>query len=226
MISPGVVPDQVLGDLANAGATWYACYQETHSQKLFRKLRPDQDYTERLKRKFLAHDLGLLIEEGILLGIGERPSDLAKSIATMRLLEADQVRAMRFIPQTGTPMEHTSAAGPELEQRFIALLRLVFPDRLIPATLDVDGLAGLKQRLDAGANVITSLVPPKFGLAGVAQKCLDIENAHRTTHHVAKILADCGLHAATTDEYRQWIENQRIHRTHSSPKKAMPCALQ
>lgn len=32
MISPGVVPAQVLNELSLAGADWYACYQETHNK--------------------------------------------------------------------------------------------------------------------------------------------------------------------------------------------------
>jgi len=45
--------------------------------------------------------------------------------------------------------------------------------------LDVDGLAGLKQRLEAGANVVTTIVPPGRGLAGVVRHSLDIEDGKR-----------------------------------------------
>lgn len=48
-------------------------------------------------------------------------------------------------------------------------MRLLFPDKLIPASLDVDGISGLELRLMAGANVVTSIIPPNEGLAGVAQ---------------------------------------------------------
>ncbi len=75
----------------------------------------------------------------------------------------------------------------------IALMRLVFPGKLIPASLDVEGLAGLKRRLEAGANVVTSIVPPQQGLAGVAQSFLDIDNAHRTTDSVLSVLKNCSL---------------------------------
>jgi methylornithine synthase len=92
--------------------------------------------------------------------------------------------------------------------KIIAVMRLLFPDRLIPASLDVGGLAGLRERLDAGANVITSLVPPGKGLAGVAQSSLDIDNARRTGSSVEPVLQECGLSSATGGEYRDWIDSR------------------
>jgi methylornithine synthase len=127
----------------------------------------------------------------------------------MGSLDADQVRAMNFVPRKGTPMESHPAPDPLQELLIIALMRLVFPDRLIPATLDVEGLAGLKRRLEAGANVVTSIVPPQQGLAGVAQSSLDIDDARRTTASVLPVLETCGLRAAALDEYRTWIEERR-----------------
>jgi methylornithine synthase len=40
MVSPGVIPEHVLGRLSKAGASGYACYQEIHQRKLFNQLRP------------------------------------------------------------------------------------------------------------------------------------------------------------------------------------------
>jgi len=200
MVSPGVVPGQVLEKLAEAGADWFACYQETHNHELFKKLRPGQDYDTRLNTKKLARKYGLSIEEGILVGVGETPGDIANSMEVMRTLSADQVRAMNFVPQKNTPMSNYPPPDPLKELLIIALMRLVFPGKLIPATLDVEGLAGLKRRLEAGANVVTSIVPPQQGLAGVAQSFLDIDNAHRTTDRVLPILEDCGLRSNPMDQ--------------------------
>ncbi|MBW2297886.1 MAG: methylornithine synthase PylB [Deltaproteobacteria bacterium] len=209
MISPGLVSEDILVRLADAGVTWYACYQETHSRKLFERLRPGQNYDDRLTVKVVAHAQGILIEEGLLGGVGESSDDIADSIDTMRCLEADQIRIMNFVPQSGTPMADWSAADPFRELVVTAVMRLVFPDRLIPASLDVDGLAGLRKRLDAGANVITSLVPPGQGLAGVAQSSLDIEDGNRTAGSVMRILGERGLCAASVEAYLAWINNRR-----------------
>lgn len=208
MVSPGLVPLYVLQALADVGASWYACYQETHSSGFFEQLRPGQSYQERLDAKSLAHKYGLLTEEGILVGVGETSEDIVHSIDVMHTLNVDQVRAMNFVPQRGTPMENYPLSDPLKELLIIALLRLVFPDKLIPATLDVEGLDGLKQRLDAGANVVTSIVPPHQGLAGVAQSSLDIDDAKRTTESIYPILESCNLHAASQEQFQVWMDKR------------------
>jgi len=223
MISPGVVPDSVLEDFAGAGATWYACYQETHQPDLFKKLRIGQSYWERLRKKYFAHRIGMLIEEGLLCGIGETNEDVAESIEVMRSLDADQIRVMSFVPQKGTPMEGWVPPEPMRELMIIAIMRLAFPDRLIPASLDVEGLAGLKPRLEAGANVVTSLVPPGQGLAGVAQNRLDIEDARRTPDSVKSVLSACGLQSASLDDYLDWIANRRREMLRKSTERKVAC---
>jgi methylornithine synthase len=217
MVSPGVMSPNILARLAEAGASWYACYQETHQRKLFDRLRPGQDYDLRLESKLNAHDLGLLIEEGLLCGAGETNRDIAESMAVIRRLDADQVRVMNFVPQPGTPMEKRTPAEPLKEMLISAVMRLLFPNRLIPASLDVDGLAGLKQRLNAGANVVTSIVPPGEGLAGVAQHNLDIEEGRRTIGSVMKVLEACELRSARIEEYLAWIRSRQ---------EAMACTFQ
>ncbi|MCP4219980.1 MAG: methylornithine synthase PylB [bacterium] len=193
MVSPGVVSAEVLKDLKTAGADWYACYQETHNRELFQKLRPRQDYEKRMALKREAREMGFKIEEGILVGVGETPADIADSIEQMRILDAHQVRAMNFVPQKGTPMAGHPAADTMLELIALAVMRLVFPAKLIPATLDVEGLAGLEKRLAAGANVVTSIVPPRRGLAGVVRSFRDIEDEGGTVAEVKAVLERCGL---------------------------------
>jgi len=209
MASPGAVPAEVLSDLARSGVSWYACYQETHNRDLFEKLRPGQDYAARLENKKQAAKLGLLTEEGLLCGVGESAQDIAESIESMRSLQISQMRAMTFVPQPGTPMQAWQTPDPLREMLIIAALRLAFPDRLIPASLDVDGLAGLQSRLEAGANVVTSLVPPGFGLAGVAQNSLDIADAKRTTAGILPELEKLGLQSASLEDYVTWLEIRR-----------------
>ena len=71
MISPGVVPNNTLHLLKQAGADWYACYQETHNRDLYNKLRVNQSYDERMNAKITARAAGFLVEEGLLTGVGD-----------------------------------------------------------------------------------------------------------------------------------------------------------
>lgn len=205
MISAGVVTEAVLKGFKEAGVDWYATYQETHNQDLYRKLRLGQSYDERMERKKLARSMGFLIEEGLLTGVGDTDEDLVDSLEAMKNLGADQLRVMSFVPQKDTPMQNFPHVPRLRELLIIAVMRLVFPDRLIPASLDVDGLNGLAERLNSGANVVTSIIPPQSGLAGVSNYSLDIEDGNRTVSKILPVLKQCGLIPASREKYVEWI---------------------
>ena len=209
MVSPGVVPRGVLAALREAGADWYACYQETHDPVLYRYLRPGQDYRRREASRSEAISVGLHAEDGILLGVGETVSQRAHSLLTMRAQGVRQVRVMGFVPQKGTPLRDREIPSLLAEMVTLATMRLVMPDRLIPASLDIDGLRGLEARLRAGANVVTSIIPPDSGLAGVSQSTLDIDQGFRTVAGVRRHIEPLGLEIATPAEYEAWLAGAR-----------------
>ncbi|WP_072772590.1 methylornithine synthase PylB [Desulfitobacterium chlororespirans] len=208
MLSPGIVSQDVLLKFKAAGVDWYACYQETHNRALYSRLRIRQSYDERMERKSLAKAMGYLIEEGILTGVGDTHEDIAASILTMENMEAAQVRVMSFVPQENTPLAKWKTGSHFRELLIIAIMRLVMPDRLIPASLDVDGLRGLEQRLNSGANVVTSIIPPTAGLAGVSQSSRDIADGNRSLEKIIPILSRMHLEPATRREYQTWLEAQ------------------
>jgi len=212
MVSPGVVPDAVLGELRIAGADFYACYQETHDRELYARLRVGQDYDARAAARAVARRAGLLVEDGILTGIGDTAAQRARSIDAMRRADCDQARVMTFVPQPGTPLAGRRPAPVLNELLAIAALRLALPHSLIPASLDVEGLDGLSARLEAGANVVTSIVPPETGLAGVSNAELDVEEGRRTVEAVREVLAGAGLRQAGTGELAAWIDDRRRRR--------------
>jgi methylornithine synthase len=209
--------------LHGPGSAGTPATRETHNRDLFKRLRPGQNYAARLENKILADKLGLLTEEGLLCGVGESVQDIADSIEAMRFLKISQMRAMTFVPQAGTPMQAWKKPDPLREMLIIAVLRLAFPDRLIPASLDVDGLTGLQSRLEAGANVVTSLVPPGFGLAGVAQNSLDIADAKRTTASILPELEKLGLQSASTEDYLTWLKNRRRQIGYNISREIIVC---
>ena len=203
MVSPGVLPEASLRELGTAGADWYALYQETHTQELYERLRVGQPSRRAPKRAAPPGAPASSWRTSLLTGIGDTPADRARSILAMREAGWEQVRVMTFVPQAGTPLEGVRPGGDADELLTIAAMRLAMPDRFIPASLDVDGIAGLERRLQAGANVVTSIVPPTVGLAGVSQAELDIDEGHRTVHGVLPYLERLGLRPAGVDEYRE-----------------------
>ncbi len=212
MVSAGLVPDEVMAGLASRGADWYALYQETHNPELFARLRMGQSFAERAAARMTARRAGLLVEDGILTGVGDTAADRAHSIAAMRDSGCEQVRVMTFVPQAGTPLAGATSRGDDDELRTIAAMRVAMPDRLIPASLDVDGIQGLERRLDAGANVVTSIVPPTVGLAGVSNAELDIDEGYRTVAGVLPHLERLGLRTASPEDYRAWVDAARQRR--------------
>ncbi len=211
MVSPGVVPDGVLQAFAESKVDWYALYQETHNPALYKKLRLGQSFEERMMKRHAARLAGMLVEDGILLGVGETTCDRADAIFAMQQQQVHQVRVMSLVPQPRTPLAGLVNPVRMNEYLSIAVMRLIMPERLIPASLDVDGIKGLKLRLEAGANVVTSIIPPSSSLAGVSQSTLDIEQGLRTVPEVQKVLAAMGLQAASADEYAAWLAAQQAN---------------
>lgn len=209
MISPGMVSEEILQHFAALKTDWYALYQETHNSVLFKKLRIGQSFENRNDNRNAARRAGMLVEDGILLGVGETPFDRADSILAMKQNNVDQARAMSLVPQPDTPVADMPRPSKMIECLCIAVMRLTMPDRLIPASLDVDGIKGLKMRLEAGANVITSIIPPDNRLAGVSQSTLDIEQGLRTVSEVKKVISHMGLRVADGKVYESWIVKQK-----------------
>lgn len=212
MISPGVVPAETLRAMRAAGADFYACYQETHTRELYGRLRVGQDYDERAAARTDARRAGLLVEDGMLTGIGDGVADRARAIDEMRAEGDDQVRIMTFVPQVGTPLADRHMPSCYDELLVIAAMRLAMPDKLSPASLDVEGFAGLRARLDAGANVVTSIVPPRTGLCGVSNSELDVDEGRRTAATVREALTPLGLRQATGGEFRSWMRSAPARR--------------
>lgn len=213
MVSPGVISKELLLKLYKAGASWYACYQETHDVSLFGSLRLGQDFQVRKQARLNAKEAGLLVEDGLLTGVGENDDMLIHSLIEMYEEPLSQVRAMSYVPHECTISSH---AGNTMEERrlhelkAIAMMRIIMPNKCIPASLDVDGLEGLEMRLQAGANIVTSVVPSGRGFAGVASKELDIENENRSVRAVRKKVEELGLKLASSEEYSKWVKEQTL----------------
>jgi methylornithine synthase len=209
MVSPGVVPQPILAALHSAGADFYALYQETHTPELFARLRLGQDFERRVQARRDAHVAGLLVEDGLLSGVGDKPTDRAISVLAMRKAGDQQVRVMTLVPQKQTPLAKAAAPGIWNEVLTIAIMRLLMPDRLIPASLDVEGIEGLRSRLDAGANVVTSLIPPQMGLCGVAHAEYEVDDGLRTAAEVRARLPELGLRQGAQAEFETWLRAAR-----------------
>lgn len=209
MASPGAVPKEMMSRFSESGVDIVACYQETYNRDLFAERRLNQDFDYRYNQKIWAMEAGMLAEDGMMIGIGETIDDRADTISKMVSSGCDQIRAMTFVPQTGTPMEMDKATDSTGELLAMAVMRLMHHDALIPATLDVEGISGMKKRLNAGASVITSIIPPNKNLAGVAQSSMDIEEGHRCVDYVIGQLESLDLKPSTPKGCRKMMDSRK-----------------
>ncbi|MFP4655173.1 MAG: methylornithine synthase PylB [Methanohalobium sp.] len=205
MVSPGVVDNDTLNKLHESGANFLALYQETYDKELYENMRVGQSFEDRINARRFAKSIGFYVEDGILSGIESNTKSIIKSLRGMEDNNPDMVRAMTFIPQEGTPLENQGQYSSEQELRIIAILRLMFPDKLIPASLDIEGINGMVKRLNAGANVVTSIIPSNTTLEGVVNYDRDLEERTRNVENVLSRLKTMGMEPAKQSEFNQII---------------------
>jgi methylornithine synthase len=203
MVSPGVVDDRTLTQLRNNGADFLALYQETYDLGLYVKLRTGQSYEGRIACRDCARSLGMYVEDGILTGIEPDAESTFKSLKGLQESDPDMVRVMTFVPQEGTPLEKHARGSCKPELKIISILRLMFPDRLIPASLDLEGIDGMVNRLDAGANVVTSIIPSASSLEGVVNYDRNLEERDRDAHSVIRRLKAMGMEPAEQEAFNR-----------------------
>lgn len=201
MISPGVMDDATLSKAREKGAKFFALYQETYDTELYHKLRVGQSFDGRLNARRLAKKQGYCIEDGILTGVGNDIESTILSLKGMKTNDPDMVRVMTFLPQDGTPLSDFKDSSNLSELKIIAILRLMFPKCLIPASLDLEGIDGMVPRLNAGANIVTSILPLDSRLEGVANYDREFEERNRDIKSVIKRLESMGLEPAQQDEF-------------------------
>ena len=226
MVSPGVVDDDFIKALQKEGAGFFALYQETYQKELYAKLRTGQSFEGRIHARNSAKAAGICIEDGILTGFSKmklsdgsfvHPSvsdDIESAIVSVRGMQKsdpDQVRVMTFEPQPGTPLAETTHASDLMELKVIAVLRFVFPDRFIPASLDVAGIPGMVDRLNAGANVVTSIIAAGSQLEGVVNfdRDVSLNERKRDAKSVIAQLKKMGLQPGTQAEFEKYLNKNK-----------------
>jgi len=226
MVSPGVVDDNFIRALQKEGAGFFALYQETYQKELYAKLRTGQSFEGRVRARNSAKAAGICIEDGILTGFSKmklsggvsvHPSvsdDIESAIVSVRGMQQsdpDQVRVMTFEPQPGTLLAETTHASDLMELKVIAVLRFVFPDRFIPASLDVAGIPGMVDRINAGANVVTSIIAADSKLEGVVNfdRDVSLNERQRDAKSVIEQLKKMGLRPGSQAEFEKYLNRNR-----------------
>ena len=108
-------------------------------------------------------ELGYQVGTGFMVGSpGQQGRHLAQDLAFIQRFQPQMVGIGPFIPHKDTPFAHEKAGTLEMTLKLIALLRLMLPDALLPATTALGTIAedGRERGILAGANVVMPNLSP------------------------------------------------------------------
>ena len=151
--------------LREAGADRYLLRHETADAIHYARLHPSEMcFEHRMQCLRDLRDLGYQVGTGFMVGSPYQTLEtLKKDLAFIADFRPEMVGIGPFIPATGTPFEQHSAGSIELTLRLIAILRLLLPNALLPATTALGTLhpTGRERAIAAGANVIMPNLSPQ-----------------------------------------------------------------
>ncbi|GAA4878769.1 [FeFe] hydrogenase H-cluster radical SAM maturase HydE [Ferrimonas pelagia] len=147
-----------------AGADRYLLKMETFDRELFAQVRPDSDFQQRLDNLQCLKALGYQVGCGVITGLpGMTDAILAQDLLTLTELELDMLACGPYVMHPQTPMAGLPDGDVLQSLRVTALLRLMNPGALIPATSALNALlpSARDRALQCGANVVMPSFTPQ-----------------------------------------------------------------
>lgn len=148
----------------NAGANRYLLRHETADEKHYKKLHPESMSLKNRKQcLFDLKEIGYQVGSGFMVGSPYQTTEnLIADIRFLQELKPDMIGIGPYINHAQTPFSEFSNGSLELTLRLIAILRLIFPYALIPATTALGTIhpQGRELGLKAGANVVMPNLSP------------------------------------------------------------------
>ncbi|MBQ8663571.1 MAG: [Eubacterium sp.] len=147
-----------------AGADRYLLRHETADEGLYRTLHPE-GMSLKHRKECLYHlkELGYQVGAGFMVGApGQTFSHIAEDLIFLQELEPQMIGIGPFIPHHETIYANEPAGSVELTLFLLAVIRIMFPKVLLPATTALGTLdpIGREEGLLAGANVVMPNLSP------------------------------------------------------------------
>lgn len=146
-----------------AGADRYLLRHETYSKELYEALHPDGNFENRIKSLKILKEIGYQVGAGFLVGLpGSNVYDMVENLLFIKELEPAMCGIGPFIPQKDTSLSKERQGTVEETVVYLAIIRLLVPDILLPSTTalgTIDSL-GREKGLKAGANVVMPNLSP------------------------------------------------------------------
>ncbi|MCI6189598.1 MAG: [FeFe] hydrogenase H-cluster radical SAM maturase HydE [Clostridium sp.] len=146
-----------------AGADRYLIRHETATKELYEKLHPGASFENRRRCLEDLKKIGYQVGSGFMVGLpGQKVSDLVNDLLYVKELNPHMVGIGPFISHKDTPLKDEKNGTLEDTITLIAILRLLLPKALIPATTSLGTINPLGRELGikAGANVVMPNLSP------------------------------------------------------------------
>jgi biotin synthase len=148
----------------DAGANRYLLRHETSNAGHYRKLHPDNMRVENRKKcLWNLKEIGYQVGSGFMVGSPYQTIDfIIEDLRFLQKLQPDMIGIGPYISHQHTPFRDCKSGDLHLCLKLIAILRLMFPYALIPATTALGTIdkKGRELGLAAGANVVMPNLSP------------------------------------------------------------------
>lgn len=174
--------------LYHAGANRYLLRHETAEKEHFRKLHPEgNELAARTAHLYRLKEIGYQVGTGFMVGSPHQTSrSLAKDMVLIHDLQPEMVGIGPFIPHKDSIFSDCSSGSVPLTLFMLALIRIMLPEALIPATTSLGTVdaAGREQGILSGANVVM----PNLSPLSVRKKYMLYDNKAYTGSEAAESL--------------------------------------
>lgn len=166
-----------------AGADRYLLRHETATESHYQMLHPEKmSFKNRQRCLADLKSLGYQVGSGFMVGSPFQTMEhIVADLRYLQQLEPDMIGIGPFIPHHQTPFAKEKQGDLHLTLRLIAILRLMFPNALLPSTTALGSIhpEGRKMGLGCGANVVMPNLSP-----------LDVRNLYKIYDNKAYVNAE------------------------------------
>ena len=163
-LSLGEMSPDVYMSLRQAGADRYLLRHEAADRSLYERLHPSEmSWSNRRRCIADLKELGYQTGIGMMVGVpGQTVDSLVEDLMFMQEINPEMIGIGPFIPHKDTPLGAHPPGSLRQTLLLIAIVRLMFPQALIPSTTALATLAsdGRKAGILSGANVVMPNLSP------------------------------------------------------------------
>lgn len=163
-LSIGEKPKESYLAYFDAGANRYLLRHETADEIHYKKLHPESMSLKNRKRcLYDLKEIGYQVGSGFMVGSPYQTTEnIIADIRFLQELQPDMIGIGPYIKHEKTPFANFDNGSLELTLRLIAILRIIFPYALIPATTALGTVhpSGRELGLKSGANVVMPNLSP------------------------------------------------------------------